>query len=196
MCRYEELELGARLPAARMILETERLVLRRLSPADVEEVAPVYGDPEVMRYIGDGTAWSRRRTEEALARWHGFWEDDGFGQLLARRREDGRAVGDVGLLAWDPEAWRPGSRARIGAHAEVEIGWTLAREFWGLGYATEAATAVRDWAFADLGVTRLVSLIQPGNARSIRVAEKLGERHERDIVTHGGQAARLYVVEP
>lgn len=177
------------------ILETERLVLRRLTPADLEEVAPIYGDAEVMRFIGDGSAWPPARTEQALARWHGFWEDDGFGQFAVRRLEDGRVVGDVGLLAWDPAAWRPGSRVRIGPEAEIEIGWTLAREFWGRGYATEAATAIRDWALGSLEIARLVSLIQPENERSIRVAEKLGERYERDVVTHAGQTARLYALE-
>jgi RimJ/RimL family protein N-acetyltransferase len=176
-------------------LETERLVLRRLTPDAADALAPIYGDPDVMRYIGDGTAWSRRRTEDALVRWHRFWEDDGFGQLAVERRDDARIVGDVGLLAWDTRTWSPGSRARIGSDAEIEVGWTLAREFWGHGYAIEAATAVRDWALGELGLSRLVSLIQPGNARSIRVAEKLGERYERDIVTHAGQTARLYALD-
>ena len=177
------------------MIQTERLVLQRPGRAHAGELEPIYGDPEVMRYIGDGSAWSRPRIEEALHRWGSFWDDDGFGQLLLRRRDDGRAIGDVGLLAWDPDLWRPGSRARIGMHAEIEIGWTLGREFWGQGYATEAATAVRDWALGELGLARLVSLIQPGNERSIRVAEKLGERYERDVVTHGGQTAHLYSLE-
>jgi RimJ/RimL family protein N-acetyltransferase len=177
------------------MIETERLVLRRPGRADVDELESVYGDPEVMRYIGAGSAWSRRRIEDALDRWDSFWDDDGFGQLVVRRRDDGRAIGDVGLLAWDPELWRPGSRAHIGAHAEIEIGWTLGREFWGHGYASEAATAVRDWALGELGLKRLISLIQPGNDRSIRVAEKLGARYERDVVTSGGQIAHLYSLE-
>ncbi|TML40785.1 MAG: GNAT family N-acetyltransferase, partial [Actinobacteria bacterium] len=61
-----------------------------------------------------------------------------------------------------------------------EIGWTLAREHWGRGYATESATAARDWALQELGLRRLISLIQRGNNASVRVAEKLGESLERE----------------
>ena len=178
-----------------MRIQTERLVLRRPARADADALEHVYGDPDVMRHIGDGSAWSRRRIEEALELWSSFWEDDGFGQLVVQRREDGFAIGDVGLLAWDPELWRPGSRARIGPHVEIEIGWTLGREFWGRGYASEAAAAVREWALGELRLMRLISLIQPGNDRSIRVAEKLGERYERDVVTRRGQTAHLYALE-
>jgi RimJ/RimL family protein N-acetyltransferase len=178
-----------------MRIETARLLLRRPVRADAGALESVYGDAEVMRYIGDGTAWPHGRIVAALVRWNGFWDDDGFGLFVVERREDGALVGDVGILAWDPTTWSPGSRARIGPRAETEIGWTLARAHWGNGYATEAAVAVRDWALGELALARLISLIQPGNERSIRVAEKLGERYERDVVTHGGQPAHLYSLQ-
>jgi RimJ/RimL family protein N-acetyltransferase len=172
-------------------LETERLVLRPPTEADLDDLAEVFADPEVMRYIGAGQPWSRRRTEEGFARWQTFWAADGFGMFAVVRREDGRLLGDVGLLAWDPETWRPGSRRAIGPRAEIEIGWRFAREAWGHGYATEAALAVRDWAREELGVERLISLIRPENPASIRVAEKLGARHERDVEI-AGRTAGIY----
>jgi RimJ/RimL family protein N-acetyltransferase len=64
---------------------------------------------------------------------------------------------------------------------ELEIGWTTAREFWGNGYATEAALACRDHAFAELGRDHVISLIAPENVASIRVAEKIGESYERNV---------------
>jgi RimJ/RimL family protein N-acetyltransferase len=73
-------------------------------------------------------------------------------------------------------------------HAETELGWALAQAHWGAGYATEAARAARDWAHAERGVARLVSLINPNNQRSIRVAEKLGASREPSIEMPGGPA--------
>ena len=174
-----------------MQLETERLVLRPPREDDLDALVPIYGDAEVMRYIGSGDAWTRSRSAEAIARWTSYWDADGFGMLAVIRREDGELIGDVGLLAWDPATWEHGTRAAIGPSAEIEIGWTLGRDAWGRGYASEAAFAVRDWARDELGLRRLISLIHPDNARSIRVAEKLGERYERDVVV-SARPARLY----
>jgi RimJ/RimL family protein N-acetyltransferase len=172
-------------------LETTRLTLRPPTDDDLEALAAIFADPEVMRYIGAGAPWSRARTIEGLARWQAFWAADGFGMFVVSRREDGRVLGDVGLLAWDPRVWRPGSRTAIGEHAEIEIGWRFGRDAWGNGYATEAALAVRDWARDEFGLERLISLIHPENHASIRVAEKLGARHERDV-TISGRTARVY----
>ena len=69
-----------------------------------------------------------------------------------------------------------------------ELGWALARAAWGHGYATEAARAVRAWAYAERGVERLISLIDPRNVRSVRVADKLGAEPERLVSTHHGPA--------
>jgi RimJ/RimL family protein N-acetyltransferase len=88
---------------------------------------------------------------------------------------------------WDPETWEIGG-------SETEIGWLLGQEHWGHGYATEAALALRDWALRELGLTRLISLIQHGNVRSVRVAEKLGERYERDVEVRG-KPSWLYALE-
>jgi len=177
-----------------MRLETERLVLREPRLEDVDGLLETYGDPEVMRYIAGGDPWTRGRTLRALERWLRYWDDDGFG-LCVVEHADGRLLGDCGLLPWDSRTWSTGSRKALGENAEVEIGWTLARSHWGCGYATEAGRAIVAWAFGELGLSRLISLIQPGNDRSVRVATKLGERYDRDIVTAGGEQAGLYVLE-
>ena len=114
----------------------------------------------------------------------GALERLGIGMFVIEREEDGRVLGRAGFLRWDPETWEIGG-------SETELGWGLAREHWGHGYATEAALALRDWAFGAHGLTRLVSLIHPDNLPSIRVAEKVGERHERDVEVRGNPT-RLY----
>ena len=101
---------------------------------------------------------------------------------------DGRAIGRVGLLVWDARTWETSTYEDAGEHAETELGWALARARWGHGYATEAARAVRDWAYAERDVERLISLIAPDNARSIRVAEKLGATPEQMIASPHGPA--------
>jgi len=146
-----------------------------------------YADPEVMRFMGDGSTATLAEVERGIAQWLERWESWGMSLCCLERREDGRVLGRAGFLLWDPETWQvPGN--------ETEIGWLLAREYWGHGYATEAALALRDWAFDERGLTRLISLIAHENLPSIGVAERIGERYEREIVIHG-RPGRLYSVE-
>lgn len=145
-----------------------------------------------MRYIGSGAVGTREGSLNWIARYLSYWEQDGFGMFAVERAEDGHVLGRAGLLPRSRNDWSAGSRAEIGAEAEIEIAWFLARRHWGAGYATEAAIAVRDWAFDEIDLRRLISLIAPENHRSIRVAEKIGAAHQEDVLT-GGQVARLYV---
>jgi RimJ/RimL family protein N-acetyltransferase len=89
------------------------------------------------------------------------------------------------LLVWDSSVWRPSTLPEAGETAEIELGWTLLHDYWGHGYATEAAEAVREAAWADLELERLISIIHPDNARSIRVAERLGATPAETIETGG-----------
>ena len=79
----------------------------------------------------------------------------------------------------------------VNGRAEIEIGYRLARAHWGQGYATEAVTAVRDYAFAALEMPRLIALIDPANTTSIRVAEKAGMRYEADVMTYNDIGRRV-----
>ena len=176
-------------------LTTNRLLLRVPRASDLDALARILADPEVTRFLGSGRPLERSEAEQSLANMIHAFEVDGFGLFAVERRDDGELLGRAGLLPWDPATWTPSTRAELGQRAEIEIGWTLARERWGKGYATEAALAIRDWALGTLRLNRLVSLIQPGNTASIRVAEKLGERLEREIETGGGQRALLYALE-
>lgn len=164
-----------------MRLETERLQLRPLSIEDLDVFARFYADPEVMRYLGAGRTMSRDETEASLRRMLRSFELDGFGQLAVERREDGELIGRCGFLVWDAETLTPTTEMEANGPTELEVGYTLGREFWGRGYATEAAAVVRDHALGSMGRSRLIAFIRHENHASARVAEKLGMRHERDV---------------
>jgi RimJ/RimL family protein N-acetyltransferase len=176
-------------------LQTDRLVLRAPVPEDAETLAPMYADPEVMRYVGDGRTLTRAETERSVRRMIERWEADGFGLFTTVRKEDGAVIGRVGLLVWNTDTWEPTTRAQ-GAEVptEVEVGYTLGRDFWGCGYATEAGSAVRDYALGRLGAERLIALIIHGNTASENVARKLGHEYERDIML-GRREAQLFALD-
>jgi RimJ/RimL family protein N-acetyltransferase len=154
------------------VIETGRLVLRGWREDDFEDLAAIMADPEVMRFLGDGSTADRVQAWRSLAFLAGHWALKGYGHFVIEEKATGRLVGRTGLL--NPEGW-----------PELEIGWTLARAAWGKGYATEAGGAAMDWAFETLGLERLISLIHKDNAPSMRVAERLGESREKPIEFFG-----------
>ena len=174
------------------VIETERLLLRLPEPRDLDSLHRAYADPEVMRHVGEGTPFSRKQTGWAFERFRQRWELDGYGSFVIELRDCGDAIGEAGLLAWDSQTWAYGLRSELGPEIELELGWTLARDAWGRGYATEAALAIRDWAFRELEPPRLISMIYPANVRSQRVAQKIGEHLERDVVTASGKETQLW----
>ena len=158
----------------RGIASTERLSLRHFHILDVEPMYRVFSDPEVMRF-GDGVQtmeWVDAWLRTCLERYYQTW---GFGPYAILEKHSQDLIGYCGLFYF-PD---------INGQPEVEIGYRLARSTWGRGYATEAARAVRDYAFHTLGLKRLIAMIDPSNAASIRVAEKIGMRYERDVMLEG-----------
>ena len=114
---------------------------------------------------------ARAAIEEAVR----GWETDGIGPfVLETAGKDRQVVGQAGLMIFDTRGWTPSTWADAGSHAQPELGWALIRAHWGHGYATEAAAAIRSWAYEFRAIDRLVSLISPDNIRSQRVAERLG----------------------
>ena len=142
------------------ILETERLRLRPFRLSDFDDYAAMCGDPEVARYLL--TRLSREQSWRHLAFLVGHWKLRGYGMWAVEERETGTFVGRIGFA--DPDGW-PG----------CELAWTLLRCWWGRGYATEGARAALVHAFTVLDKDRIISLIQPENRASIRLAERLGE---------------------
>ena len=134
----------------------------------------VFGDPEVMRF-GDGTQskeWVQVWLQTCLERYYQTW---GFGPYAVLEKQSYDVIGYCGLFYFPDINGKP----------EVEIGYRLARSAWGKGYATEAARAVRDYAFQILAIKRLIAMIDPSNVASIRVAEKIGMHYEQDVMLEG-----------
>jgi RimJ/RimL family protein N-acetyltransferase len=179
--------------AAPTVVETERLILRKPKKGDAKALLEAYSDPEVMRYIGLGETRNLEQTRAWLERALQRWKADGFGHHVIERKEDGRVLGRAGFLVWNPDTWEAGTLAELGKQSVVELGWLLAQEHWGKGYAVEAATALRDHGFRELRFERLISLILRGNERSERVAEKIGARYVRDV-SRDEWTARLFAV--
>jgi RimJ/RimL family protein N-acetyltransferase len=153
-------------------LETERLLLRPFEERDLDDYARLCADPEVMRYLGDGRTLNRTEAWRQMAFFLGHWTLRGYGLWAAVLKATGACVGRIGLH--NPLGW-PG----------LEVGWALDRGFWGLGLATEGGRAALDFAFNRLGIDHVISVIRPDNERSIRVAERLGERFERREALNG-----------
>jgi RimJ/RimL family protein N-acetyltransferase len=148
-------------------LQTSRLLLRAWRTEDREPFAAISADPEVMRHIGDGRPLDRTASDVLLVRLGEHWERHGFGLWAAEVRATGALAGFVGLAI---PSFLPS------VLPAVEAGWRLGREHWGQGYATEGGRAAVDHGLGSLGLAQVISIIDPANAASIRVAEKLGMR--------------------
>jgi RimJ/RimL family protein N-acetyltransferase len=161
-------------------LLTERLHLRPFRPGDFEAHAEICADPEVMRFIRAG-ALSRADAWWQLARYMGHWQIRGYGLWAVVEQTTGRLVGHLGYL--DPE----------GGHG-FEMGWALARQAWGKGYAFEGTRAAVAHAFTEMDRGHIACVIRPDNARSIRLAGRLGARMEGEI-DEGGAHLLVYGID-
>jgi RimJ/RimL family protein N-acetyltransferase len=149
------------------VLHTERLILRLPNADDLEPWVAFSADPEVMRYLGG--VQGRAMAWRAACVMTGAWTVNGFSMFSVIEKSSGRWIGRLG--PWQPAEW-PGT----------EVGWGLVREAWGKGYAYEGATAAIDWAFAVLGWTEVIHVIEAANLPSRRLAERLGSRILRQAV--------------
>lgn len=152
------------------ILETERLLLRRLVMDDLDALYKLYSDPEIRQYFPEGVLNYEETREELEWFLNGHPKHPELGLWATIHKPSGKFVGRCGLLPWTIE----------GRH-EVEIAYLLDKEFWGQGLASEGALAIRDYAFKKLGLPRLVCLIDPKNIASQKVAEKIGMTLEKQV---------------
>jgi RimJ/RimL family protein N-acetyltransferase len=158
--------------------DSARLTFREMSLDDLDDMALLLGDPEVMTY------YPRPKTREEAAQWiywnRGLYRTHGHGLWLLTAA-DGAFVGDCGLT---PQV--------VDGVTELEVGYHVLPALQNRGYATEAAAASRDFAQTVLGATRLIAIIHPDNRPSQRVAEKIGLRPEKLAVVHGERDAVIY----
>jgi RimJ/RimL family protein N-acetyltransferase len=152
-----------RMPA---ILETARLRLRPITLTDEEDLFRLFSDPEVYRWIGGPRP--REASVAAVQAAMAHWRQKGHGIWVLAERATGRFVGRCGLRRLDD----------IG---ETELLYTLNKEFWGKGLATEASVAALDFAFGPAGLRRVVALALPENRASRRVMEKVGMRLAKTV---------------
>jgi RimJ/RimL family protein N-acetyltransferase len=143
------------------VLSSARLTLRALAAADLDGFAAMQADAEVMHHLGAGVTRSREETWDTMARMLGQWPLRGYGMFAVVETASGRFAGRAGIL--HPYAW-----------PEPELAYGFDRPFWGRGYATEAAVALRGWAFAQFAMPRLISYVRPANTASINVLRKMG----------------------
>lgn len=148
-----------------VVLETERLRLRWFRESDLEQFCKMNANAEVMRFLGTGKPMDLLHTWRQMATFMGHWYFRGYGIWAVEEKNTGNLVGRIGFM--NPTGW-PG----------FELGWTLARDSWGKGYATEGARRAMEYAFTEMDRDHLISLIAPANVNSIRVAERLGEKVE------------------
>jgi RimJ/RimL family protein N-acetyltransferase len=153
---------------AAVILATPRLRLRRWLPEDREPFATLSADPEVMEYFP--AVLSCQECDEVLDRNEAHFERHGFGWWAAEHQ--GKFIGSIGLAV---------PRFEAAFTPCVEVGWFLARPWWGQGFATEGARAALDYGFGALGLPEIVAFTVPGNLRSRRVMEKLGMIYAQDF---------------
>ncbi|MHB8758421.1 MAG: GNAT family N-acetyltransferase [Bacillota bacterium] len=155
-----------------IVLETERMVLRRMTPSDVDDLLLIFADPLAMRYYP--STKSRADTVRWVDRTIAGYQTHGYSLWAAELKETGAFVGQCGLVPQEIEG-RP----------EVEVGYLFVRAYWGRGLATEAAAACCELGFGRFGLSRLVSLIDPANEPSKRVARRIGMGFETQIEKWG-----------
>ena len=156
------------------ILETSRLTLRRLERDDLNDLAALYADAEIRRHFPEGTLTRAETLEEIEWFLDGHPDHPQLGLWATIHKPTGDFIGRCGLLPWTIEG-----------QFEVEVAYLLAKPYWGQGLATEAAAAIAQYAFDRLGYSRLICLIEPANAPSIAVAERIGMRFERECEDDG-----------
>ncbi len=170
------METGLTVAASRpsdvnIVLETKRLVLRHLTLDDVDAVFAVIGDPETMKF------YPQRFSHDDAVRWvtrsRKRYRTDGYGLLAVVLKSNREVIGNCGLMLQDVEG-----------ESLLEVGYHFRRDYWGHGYATEAARGCMAYAFGHLKAEKVVSLILPENLPSRRVAERNGMTVERQATFH------------
>jgi RimJ/RimL family protein N-acetyltransferase len=167
-----------------IVLETERLTLRRLEIGDAEFILGLLNDPSFLRFIGDKKVRTLDDAREYISSGPiASYERHGFGLYLTERREDGVPIGICGLLKRE-------------SLKDVDVGFAFLPRFWAKGYAFESASAVMAYARNVLGLSRVVAITSPDNDPSIRLLTKLGMKFESMVrLSEESPEVRLFATE-
>lgn len=166
-------------------VETPRLLLRLPEVSDAEPFMAILWDPEVvekkqvtLREEPGDVELARRKTLSLIEHWH----TRGYGLWTVVEKASGRVIGTVGLQKW--KGW-----------PDTELAWVIHRDFWSQGLATEAAVAALAWGWAHTPLDHIISIINAGDTRSMKVATKVGEQFERaDVDPINGESVHIYGV--
>lgn len=162
-------------PVIPATIETSRLLLRPMAGEDIDALLGIFADPKVMAAFSE-EPFTRKQMQHWLDRNLRHQDEHGYGLFSVIRKSDGLLIGDCGLEQMDVEG-----------RAVAELGYDFRSDAWDQGFATEAAQAVRDYAFSSLGLTELVSLVRQTNGASARVAEKVGMRRAAEFERYGAR---------
>ena len=167
------------MPNSKLIIETERLLIR---PFKIEDIEPSYTmnlDAEVSKYTGDGGIVSKKEIERRIIEnVFGDYEKHGFGRLAVELKGENKFIGFTGLKYLEDMD-------------EVDLGYRFMKEYWGKGIATESAKACVNLGFNTLGLKRMIAMVLPENTNSIRVLEKLNFEYENEII-EDNQLVKVY----
>ncbi|MDL2400507.1 GNAT family N-acetyltransferase [Rhizobium mayense] len=158
-----------------IILETPRLVLIMWDKRDAHMIRQLHSTIETTRYLSGAAPWSLEKAEERLKTWLGEQARDGVTKYKMLRRDDGRFIGRAGFSRFQEESER----------GEFELGYSIRREAWGNGYATEIAGALADWFFKRSFARQFIAFTHPENAASQRVLCKIGMQPRAPILVDG-----------
>jgi len=184
-------------------IESERLIFRRIEQADFEFFARIHADPIVAKYLGNGRMRSIQETRALLEMFYETYKSLELGPLAVLRKSDGVLIGRCGLsdMALEvntasrklPRIWYQRSQVPLDTNVvfEQELGYTFDRNYWGQGYASEAAARVFEYASSTMRFRRIVSVIHPDNTPSIKIAKRCGARQENNVVLMGQEFSRF-----
>lgn len=163
-----------------MVLQTDRLILRKLTLDDAAFMVRLLNDPSFLKNIGDKGVRSVEDARRWLSDSHlASYAKHGFGHYMVELKPDRTPIGMCGLIKRE-------------ALDEIDVGFALLPEFWSRGYAHEAAAAVVEYGRSQLGISRIVGFASPGNAGSIRVLEKLGFKFSGTAQLSAGDEVHRY----
>ena len=164
------------------LFETERLVLSGWRRDQIADLVRLHGNPVVAKYLRDhGQPWSMAEMEAALDEWIHLYETRRLGKMRVRRKSDGVMVGRCGYGIYGPTG-------------EPEIGYSLYPEFWGQGYAFEAASGQRDWIFRETDAPHFIGMADVRNAASLKVLERIGMTRTEVAPSDEGQMVQFHIM--
>ena len=163
------------------IIETSRTILRKFTMDDLDDVAAIFSNPRVMRYLGlNCQPASREETQQILESMIRLWQTKGYGRMAVISKDNNKLIGVAGLRYYEGDA---------------ELFYLLDEPYWGKGLATEIGEAILEYGFETHGFPRIIAVTRPANAATLRVLDKLGLKFEKEDLIQGVRAYKYAVTQ-